>query len=212
MKKLAGTTWGCGGGGGGGGGGGELQHSETGLHRGCKTSHWVCLYNLEYQEKTKTNQTECRTRVWESSLVLWEEHQSKKWKRLQTSTFGMQTWVQSCHPRGKAEETDQSSTPPETWNQKLREKEKHQALVEGLTNGKCWSSGSRSRKVRGAQTQCLGTTEEHFRSQNWNARPCSKGNTGSRTAESAHIRDDTGSLSQEHLDLYLHIWIRKESC
>ena len=33
------------------------------------------------------------------------------------------------------------------------------------------------------------------RSQNWNSRPCSKGITGSRTAESTHTGGDTGSLS-----------------
>ena len=39
----------------------------------------------------------------------------------------MQTRAQSCHPRGKAEKTDQSSTPPETsaWN-KQTNKQKQQ--------------------------------------------------------------------------------------
>ena len=65
----------------------------------------------------------------------------------------------------KAEETDQSSTPPETstWNQKAPEKKELQAQVEGPTKRKCWSSEDRSRKVWGTHNQCLCTVEESFR-------------------------------------------------
>ena len=62
----------------------------------------------------------------------------------------------------------------------------------------------------GTPNECLGTAEEPSRSQNWNSRPCSKGNTGSRTAESAHTGDGAGSLSQEHLDPCLHRWLCRE--
>ena len=54
--------------------------------------------------------------------------------------------------------------------------------------------------------------EEPSRSQNWNSRPCRKGNTGSRTVESTHTGDDTESLSQEHLDPCLHRWLCRERC
>ena len=67
-----------------------------------------------------------------------------------------------------------------------------------------FTSGGRSRKVWGTYTEYLGTTEEPSRRQNWNSRPCSKGNIGSRTAESAHTRYDAGSLSREHLT---HVFI-----
>ena len=58
----------------------------------------------------------------------------------------MQTWVQSCHPREKAEETDQSSTPPETsaWNKnhlrfkhKLKDLQKENADLLEADPGKC---------------------------------------------------------------------------
>ena len=135
-------------------------------------------------------------------------------KDYRPSTFRVQTWVQSCHPRGKTEETDQSSTPPETsaWDQKPPEKKELQAQVEGPTKRKCWPSGGRSRKMWGTHNECLCIAEEPSRSQNWNSRPCSKGNTGFRTAESTHTGDDTESLSQEHLDPCLHRWLCRERC
>ena len=134
----------------------------------------------------------------ENYLRCYEKHTNPtNGKDCRPSTFGVQTWVQSCHPRGKAEETDQSSTPPETsaWNQKPPEKKELQAQVEGPAKIKRWSSGGRSRKMWGTHNECLGIAEEPSRSQNCNSRPCSKVNTGSRTEESTHTGDDKGSLA-----------------
>ena len=179
--------------------GGQLRHPETGLHRGCKTSRRVCLHNLGYCLKNQQKQArQSAEHGPENYLRCYEKHTNPtNGKDYRPSTFGVQTWVQSCHRRGKAEETDQSSTPPETsaWNQKPPEKKELQAQVEGPTKRKCWSSGGRSRKMWGTHNECLGIAEEPSISQSWNSRPCSKGNTGSRTAESTHTGDDTESLS-----------------
>ena len=202
MKKLAGTTWGA--------NSDILKQVYTGAVRPA----------LEYASTTwdtasKTNKSKL-DRVLNMGLRMilgaLRSTPIQHWKRLQT--FGVQMWVQSCHPRGKAEETDQSSTPLETsaWNQKPPEKKELQAQVEGSAKRKHWSSGGRSRKMWGTHNVCLGITEEPSRSQNWNSRPCSKGNTGSRTAESNHTGDDAGSLSQEHLDPCLHRWLCRECC
>ena len=188
MKKLPGTTWAA-----------NSRHPETGLHRGCKTSHRVCLHNLGYCLKNQQRQArQSAEHGSENYLRCYEKHTNPtNGKDYRPSTFGVQTGVQSCHPRGKAEETDQSSTPPETseWNQKPPEKKELQAQAEGPAKRKRWYSGGRSRKMWGTHNKCLGIAEEPSRSQNWNSRPCSKGNTGSRTAKSTHTRDHTGSLS-----------------
>ena len=187
MKKLAGTTWGA------------NSDILKQVYTGCKTSRRVCLHNLGYCLKNQQKQArQSAEHGPENYLRCCEKHTNPtNGKDYRPSTFGVQTWVQSCHPRGKAEETNQSSTPPETsaWNQKPPVKKELQAQVEGPTKRKCWSSGGRSRKMWGTHNECLGIAEEPSRSQNWNSRPCSKGNTGSRTAESTHTGDDTESLS-----------------
>ena len=111
MKKHAGATLGS-----------NSRHPETGLHRGCKTSRWVCLHNLGYclknQQKLARQSAE---QGCENHLRCYEKHTNpRNGQDCRPSTFGMQTQVQSCHARGKAEETDQSPTPPETsaWNPK----------------------------------------------------------------------------------------------
>ena len=132
---------------------GQLRHPETGLNKGCKTSRRVCLHNLGYCLKNQQKQARHSAEHGpENYLRCYEKHTNPtNGKDYRPSTFGVQTWVQSCHPRGKAEETDQSSTPPETsaWNQKPPEKKELQAQVEGPTKRKCWSSGGRSRKMWG---------------------------------------------------------------
>ena len=102
MKKLAGTTWG------GGWGGGAVWHPETGLHRGCETSRWVCLHNLGYCLKNQQKQArQSAEHGHEDRLRCYEEHTNPtNGKDGRPSTFGIQIQVQSCHPRGKIEETD----------------------------------------------------------------------------------------------------------
>ena len=137
--------------------GGQLRHPETGLHRGCKTSCRGCLHNLGYCLKNQQKQArQSAEHGPENYLRCYEKHTNPtNGKDCRPSTFGVQTWVQSCHPRGKAEETDQSSTPPETsaWNQKPHEKKEIQAQVEGPTKRKFWSSGGRQiqQNVRNSQ-------------------------------------------------------------
>ena len=115
---------------------------------------------------------------------------------------------------GEAEELDQLSLPPETsaWNQISSEKEKFQAQVEGTTKGKCWSSWGRSKEVQGAHTECLDTAEELSEVRTEILGLAAKGNTGSRTAESAHTGDEAGLLSLKHLHLRLYRWLRRELC
>ena len=71
----------------------------------------------------------------------------------------------------------------------------HKPVILTLAKQATTSAEGRSRKMRGTQNECLGIAEEPSRSQNWNSKPCSKENTGSRTAESTHTGDDTESLS-----------------
>ena len=137
--------------------GGQLRHPETGLHRGCKTSRRVCLHNLGCCLKNQQKQArQSAEHGPENYLRCYEKDTNPtNGKDYRPSTFGVQKWVQSCHPRGKAEEIDQSSTPPETsaWNQKPPEKKELQAQVEKPTKRKCWSSGGRSRKIWGAHNE-----------------------------------------------------------
>ena len=125
MKKLAGTTW-----------GGQLRHPKTGLHRGCRTSRRVYT-SATWDTASKTNKSKL-VRVQNMGLriilgVMRSTPNPTNGKDCKPSTFGAQTWIQRCHPRGKAEETDQPSTPPETsaWYQKPPEKKELQAQVEG---------------------------------------------------------------------------------
>ena len=90
--------------------------------------------------------------------------------------------VQSCHPRGKAEETDQSSTPPETsaWNtkkslkrksfkHKLKDLQKENADILEANPGKCENSqvsGHRERAFQKSELKFKALQQRAHRLQN----------------------------------------------
>ena len=100
--------------------GGQLRHPGTGLQRGWKTSRWICLHNLAYCLKTNKSKPDrvqkMGLRIISGAVRSTAIQEMEKIADLKP--LERRREVQSCHPRGKAEETDQSSTPPETsaWN------------------------------------------------------------------------------------------------
>ena len=131
--------------------GGQIRHPEESLHRGCKTSRSKCLHNLGYCLKNQQKQArQSAERGPENHLRCYEKHTNPtNGKDRRPSTFGVQTWVQSCHPREKAAETDQSSTPPEisalnkkpperkSCKHKLKDLQKENADLLRADKGKC---------------------------------------------------------------------------
>ena len=165
--------------------GGQLRHHETSLHRCCKTSRRVCLHNLGYCLKNQQKQArQSAEHGPENYLRCYEKHTNPtNGKDYWPSTFGVQTWVQSCHPRGKAEETDQSSTPPETsaWNQKTAWKERASStswttykkkmlifwrqIQENARNSQ-WVSGHRGRAFQKSELKFQALQQREHRIQN----------------------------------------------
>ena len=133
MKKLGGTTWGA--------NSNILQRVYAGVVYLQNLGY--CLKNLQKQSRQSAEHGP------ENILRCYEKHTSPtNGKDCRLSSFRMQMWVQSCHPRGKAEETDKSSTPWETsaWNQnhlkrklqhKLKDPQKENADLQEADPGKC---------------------------------------------------------------------------
>ena len=97
MKKLAGTTWGA--------NSDILKQVYSGAVRPV-----VEYASTTWDTASKNQQEKARQSVehgHENYLRCYEKHTNPtNGKDHRPSTFGVQYWVQSCHPRGKAEETD----------------------------------------------------------------------------------------------------------
>ena len=187
MKKLAGTTWGA--------NSDILKQVYTGAVRPV-----VEYASTIWDTASKTNKSKL-DRVQNMGLrIILGAMRSTPIQQMEKTT-DLQPLecrrIQSCHPRGKTEETP--VTPPETsaWNQKPPEKKELQAQV-------CkkklifWRQIQKNLSV---WAKSLPEVNEIPEQREHRLQNCRK-----------HSQDDTESLSQEHLDPCLHRWLCRERC